>query len=202
MQILTTATGPVYRAMAAVLGRSMREWGWPPLQILADAPVEGWDGKCLVGASTLPGGRELKTGFGKYLEDGLGPVMLVDCDCVATGPFPALPRMASGTMGGRVIGQFPAPFSKWTMLASTLLIFGDVATAQTVSAAWLHRHRTAHAGGSDEPSLFEAAMEIRKQDIGGSYAEPIPNLTHLGATSLDRNTARPELMPVMHFRIA
>jgi|GEM_PF-5968161 len=188
MQILTAATGERHLGMARAMAESMAEHGWPPLRIIA-----GRAGEC---------GQRLKTRFGEFAEDIPGPVMFLDCDCLATGPFVPPPALEPGQIAARITGFFPPPFDAMVFMASTVVVAGDLATARQLCEAWSTRYTLQRDKADDEAALFKAAIHLQKIDLGGTYAEPLPNLRHLGATSAAWNAvhrpppmARVRVMP-------
>lgn len=173
MLCITTAVGAHHRHLATRLRASFLHWGWPPLQVVTDLEV----------TDQLPAGRGLKTRFAEFAPpDHTGPVMFIDCDCEATGPFQGVPDHLPGTVSavvnqryrdGRIIFQTQAVFA------------ADLATGLKLCRAW-HALLVETGSTSDEPAFNRVLERMSYFDMGGSFDWPRPNLRHRGAESLIR----------------
>jgi hypothetical protein len=166
--------------MARRLSASMKEYGWPPLCLISDSLDEEWDGEhAVVDLGSLPT-KYIKSHFWKITQ---GPCLLIDCDCVATGPFIA-PEMENDSICGRFL--HPPVNGAGTgsaFLASTALGFGSSFIAAEVGKKWTDLLAKQNPKLSDEFALFYSSINIHKTNLGGTYQTPLPNLFHYGVRS-------------------
>ena len=167
-------------AMARTLRDSMATHGWPPLALISDSPDAEWNGERItVDRGGLPASW-IKAFFWTLAD---GPCWLIDCDCVATGPFVA-PEMSSDCIYGRYLHPpIQGAGTGSAFLASTLLGFGSAQVAVSVGQKWVELLAKETPGQSDEHALFRASVNTPKINLGGSYLNPLPNLTHHGVSS-------------------
>lgn len=186
IQIFTSAHGEKYHAMARNMANSFIEHGWPSLTVITNSFIRDYPFRQIIAPSNMVGGRELKTKFGLFAKPSRGPVVFVDCDCLAQGP-PEIPEIPEGHISGRFLTEIPTPMGPFAFLASTVLIVGGSQVAQTICENWYASHLAQDVGSSDENALFDATVNTPKINLGGSYQKPLKNLTHLGVTSGERN---------------
>ena len=186
IQIFTSAHGEKYHAMARNMANSFIEHGWPSLTVITNSFIQDYPFRQIIAPSNMVGGRELKTKFGLFAKPSRGPVVFVDCDCLAQGP-PEIPEIPEGHISGRFLTEIPTPMGPFAFLASTVLIVGGSQVAQTICENWYAFHLAQDVGSSDENALFDATVNTPKINLGGSYQKPLKNLTHLGVTSGERN---------------
>jgi hypothetical protein len=181
--LVTAATGERCRQAALALDESLRDHHWPPLLVISEWPLHSR--RNATGPSPLWGGRSLKTGFAAYLPPAhTGPVVWVDADCLAHGPFPGLPDLSAAAVHGLPWGRrYLTHAGPRQFLHSTLLVFPTAALARHVSARW-HAHfcQKTHPR-TDEPALVRALEGIPTRALPGSHEWPLPGLWHDGAHS-------------------
>ena len=178
IQIITVAQGDSYLRHAQALQESMVKHNWPNLTIVDSKMLRKFPYR-----STL----HPKANFGYFVNSLATKILLIDSDCLAVGPFPALPELSRNEIGGRITGIAQVtPSIKLTFLASTCLLFGHFLTALNLSQDWIERSLCTKQT-NDEPALMEAALELDKINLNGTYSKPFPTLIHLGITSNRHN---------------
>jgi hypothetical protein len=197
IEIITACSGEKYRNQAAEMSKSFIRHGWPKLTIITDLKIEGCESNQIIQQSKMTGCRDLKTLFATFSGFESTSIWWIDCDCIATGP-PIDLRIPDGHIAGRVITRLPAWAGGLPHLAGTVAGVGGRDHAIKLSKTWHDRHAMRPKGSSDEMGLFEAAASFPVIDIKGDYYSPLPNLTHLGATSGERNRNPPKIKWISH----
>lgn len=165
------AVGALYQSFAKRLVESTAAYGWDADFMLLDKEDDRR-------------GRHNKTSFADALPDRASPIVLLDADCVATGPL-ALPEVSADVAAVRIArGGTPAamvlnqanPFRD--VFDTFMLVFPCLRSAKLVSAAW-------HAawlprGGMDMPAFNSALGAFSCQPIdGGTRSHPTSYIRHL-----------------------
>lgn len=182
MIFVTAAVGEKHRALALELDRSMAAHGWPPLVVVAEAPLEAR--RCAIMPDDFGRGRGLKTRWASAIPaDHDGPGGWIDADCLATGPW-VDPQIGAGEVAAVVAGRVAArpPF---LLFHSTVILAGDAATARDLCDAWADAYRSTGCPRSDEQALVAAirALKLTQLDLGTKSPAPLENLRHRGASN-------------------
>jgi hypothetical protein len=184
---ITSATGQQYREAALALDASMAEHGWPSLLVITEEPLATrWN---VTGPNDLWGGRALKAGFGAFIPQyHAGPVVWIDADCEARGPFLGLPEIREKEVMGLGWGQpYLTHQGPRQMLNSTVLVFPGTRIARSISAEWLRQLRAQGPRNTDETALFWAIYNVQTTRLPGNHEWPLENLWHDGANSRSVN---------------
>ncbi len=184
MTMVIPAIGQRYLDMAFAFRDSLAAHAWDAACIiLSNIPAPG----CTPAASNDPRGKDIKTGFARYLPAHLeGPVILADADMLATGPMPDFG--GPGEVRSVRLWSLRSPRCGGPVYDSFLTRFDSVATARRFSALWFREwdKRRPH---TDVPAYNATAEEFDLASFAArSVTRPFPGLEHFRGRKPARNS--------------